>query len=106
MKVTCTLVAAVILTGRVLFAADAPAMVTDQQFDAALSTAFEILEKDPTKFVATLQPVAARFDVVEPALETKDATWRPVTLNARGKKLDAFRFTVPAGEPRDLVWAF
>ena len=32
--------------------------------------------------------------------------WHKLTLNARGKKLDAIRFRVPEGEQRGLVWAF
>jgi len=29
-----------------------------------------------------------------------------VTLNHRGKRIDGFRFRVPEGEPRDMVWSF
>ena len=78
--------------------------VTDAQLDAALTAAEAA--KEGEAFTGPLQSVAPRFREVVPTTQPGQATWYKVTLNTRGKKLDAVRFRVPEGEPRDLVWAF
>ena len=81
-----------------------PASVTDEAFDAALEKAASA-EPGSAEFVAALQSVARRFEVVEPATQPASGAWRDVTLNVRGKRVDAFRFRIPEGERRDLFWA-
>jgi hypothetical protein len=78
--------------------------VIDAQLDAALTAAEAA--KEGEAFAGPLQSVAPRFREVVPTTQAGQATWHKVMLNARGKKLDAVRFRVPEGEPRDLVWAF
>jgi len=78
--------------------------VTDAQLDAALTAAEAA--KEGEAFTGPLQSVASRFREVVATTQPGQAMWHKVTLNARGKKLDAVRFRVPEGEPRDLIWAF
>lgn len=80
------------------------ANVTDAQFDEALAAA--AAEKEGPKFTEPLQSVAPRFREIPITTEPGKAAWHKLTLNARGKAIDAIRFRVPVGEPRDLVWAF
>ena len=78
--------------------------VTDAQLNAALTAAEAA--KEGEAFTGPLQSVAPRFREVVATTQPGQAAWHKVTLNTRGKKLDAVRFRVPEGEPRDLVWAF
>ena len=78
--------------------------VSDAQFDEALAAA-EKQESGPS-FTGPLQSVAPRFREVPVSTEPGKGVWHKLTLNTRGKKIDAIRFRVPEGEPRDLVWAF
>src|SRR5687768_3793174 len=72
------------------------ASISDEAFDAALAKAASS-EPGSADFVAALQSVAPRFAAVEPATQPASGTWHNVALNARGKKVDAFRFRVPEG---------
>lgn len=81
-----------------------PAAVTDDAFDAALEKAASA-EPGSEEFVAALQSVAPRFEAIQPSTEPGAGAWNKVTLNARGKRVDAIRFRVPEGERRDLFWA-
>jgi hypothetical protein len=56
-------------------------------------------------FDETLRGVAARFPLVSVSTAPGAAVWNKMTLNRRAKWIDAFRFRVPDGEPRDLLWA-
>jgi hypothetical protein len=86
---------------------DVPAAaVSDEQFGAALAKAHNSLETSPAEAAAALQSVAGRFAVISPASEAGKAQWAAVTLNQRGKRVDAVRLRVPEGGRRDLVWAF
>jgi hypothetical protein len=78
--------------------------VTDAQLDAALAAA--AAEKQGPAFTGPLQSVAPRFREVPASLEPGKPLWHKLTLNARGRKLDAIRFRVPEGEPRGMAWAF
>ena len=78
--------------------------VTDDQFDEALAAA-EAQKQGPA-FTGPLQSVAPRFREVPVAAEAGKPRWHKVTLNGRGKKIDAVRFRVPEGEPRGMAWAF
>ena len=78
--------------------------VIDEQFDKALAAA-EAQKQGPA-FTGPLQSVAPRFREVPAAAEPGKPRWHKVTLNSRGKKIDAVRFRVPEGEPRGMAWAF
>ena len=78
--------------------------ITDAQFDAALAAA--AAEKQGPAFTGPLQSVAPRFREVPASPEAGRPLWHKLTLNARGKKLDAVRFRVPEGEARGMAWAF
>ena len=78
--------------------------ITDAQFDTALTAA--AAETQGAKFTEPLQSVAARFREVPVAPEPGKPLWHKVTLNRRGKKIDAVRFRVPEGEKRGMAWAF
>ena len=78
--------------------------IGDAQFDEALAAA-EKQESGPS-FTGPLQSVAPRFREVPVSTEPGKAACHKLTLNTRGKKIDAVRFRVPEGEPRDMVWAF
>ena len=78
--------------------------ITDAQFDKALTAAEK--EKQGPAFTTPLQSVAPRFREVPVAPEPGKPLWHKVTLNARGKRIDAVRFRVPEGEPRGMAWAF
>ena len=88
------------------FAADPSAKVeiTDAQFDKALTAA--AAETQGAAFTKPLQSVAPRFREVPTSPEPGKPVWHKLTLNARGKKLDAIRFRVPEGDARGMVWAF
>jgi hypothetical protein len=78
--------------------------VTDKELDAALDIASrEQLGED---FDGLIQSVASRFPLVTVSTEPGQSVWNRLNLNSRGKKVDGFRFRVPAGEPRDMLWAF
>jgi hypothetical protein len=81
-----------------------PAAVTDEVFDAALEKAASA-GPGSEEFVAALQSVGPRFEVIQPSSEPGAGAWRDVPLNTRGKRVDAVRFRVPEGERRDLFWA-
>ena len=86
--------------------ADAPTTrpaVTDAQLDAALeATRNAVLS--PT-FEQTLRSVASRFTSITVSTEPGHAYWNKLSLNGRGHWIDAIRFRVPDGAPRDLLWA-
>ena len=77
--------------------------VSDAQFDAAMEFARTSLQGPA--FDAAVRSVAPRFPVVNVCTEPGMTYWTKVTLNRRGKQVDAFRFRVPDDQPRDLVWA-
>jgi hypothetical protein len=83
----------------------ASANITDETLDAALDKAMSGPVGEES-FRAALQSVAPRFPNQEAWTDVGKATWTELTLNARGKKVDAIRVRTPAGERRDLVWAF
>jgi hypothetical protein len=88
------------------FAADpaTPPEITDAEFDKALTAA--AAETQGAAFTTPLQSVAPRFREVPTSPEPGKPLWHKLTLNARGKKLDAIRFRVPDGEERGMAWAF
>ena len=79
-------------------------VITDAQLDEALTHAFA--ETSGPRFVEPLRSVAPRFREVPVSTQPGAAQWHKVTLNARGRQLDAIRFRVPEGEPRAMAWAF
>ena len=83
--------------------ADGPG-ITDAQFDKALTAA--AAETQGAAFTGPLQSVAPRFREVPVSAEPGKPLWHKVTLNGRGKKIDAVRFRVPEGEARGMAWAF
>ena len=78
--------------------------ITDAQFDKALTAA--AAEEQGAAFTTPLQSVAPRFREVPVSPEPGKPLWHKLTLNARGRKIDAIRFRVPEGEPRGMAWAF
>src|SRR5687768_12211546 len=78
--------------------------ITDAQFDKALTAA--AAETQGAAFTTPLQSVAPRFREVPTSPEPGKPLWHKLTLNARGKKIDAVRFRVPEGEQRGMAWAF
>jgi hypothetical protein len=78
--------------------------VTDARLDEALAAA--AAQTQGKAFTGPLQSVAARFREVPTSPEPGKPLWHRLTLNARGKKLDAVRFRVPGGEKRGMAWAF
>ena len=88
----------------VLARADEHPGPSDEAFDAALgkAAAAKVGEAD---FRESLRSVALRFSQVKASSEPGKGEWSELTLNARGKRVDAIRVRTPAGEKRDLVWA-
>ena len=78
--------------------------ITDAQFDKALTAA--AAQTQGAAFTAPLQSVAPRFREVPPGIEPGKPLWHKLTLNARGRKIDAIRFRVPEGDARGMAWAF
>jgi hypothetical protein len=78
--------------------------ITDAQLDQALTAA--AAQTQGPAFRTPLQSVAPRFREVPTSPEPGKPVWHKLTLNARGKKIDAVRFRVPDGEARGMVWAF
>src|SRR5687768_16322237 len=72
-------------------------------FDAALDATRNAIAGP--EFDAMLRSVASRFPLLSVSTEPGSAIWNKLTLNRRGKWIDAIRFRVPDGEPRDLLWA-
>lgn len=97
-------VAALAVTVAALAAPAAGGEITDAQFDTALAAA-EAQKQGPA-FTTPLQSVAPRFREVPVAAEPGEPRWHKLTLNARGRKIDAVRFRVPEGEKRGMAWAF
>lgn len=79
------------------------AAVDDRQFDATLEQA-RGLEGAPLQ--RALAAVAERFQDVDVCTTSARNTWSFRTLNRRGKRFDAVRFTVPPGDHTRLYWAF
>ena len=96
---------ALTLAGFAAFAADPAAgpEITDAQLDQALSAA--AAQTQGEAFTKPLQSVAPRFREVPASAEPGKSVWHKLTLNARGKKLDAIRFRVPEGDARGMAWA-
>jgi hypothetical protein len=82
-----------------------PSTITDESLDAALEKA-AAAKVGEAEFRDALRSVAPRFEEVKASTETGKGEWTKLMLNARGKHIDAVRFRTPAGDPRDLVWAF
>ena len=102
----CVTTAAVLaLVVSVLARADEKPEPNDQAFDAALEKA-AAAKLGEAEFRDALRSVASRFPAVEASTELGKGEWAELKLNARGKKVDAIRVRTPAGEKRDLVWAF
>jgi hypothetical protein len=76
---------------------------TDAELDAALEATRNAVNSP--EFDATLRSVASRFPLLSVSTEPGNAIWNKLTLNRREKWIDAIRFRVPEGEPRDLLWA-
>jgi hypothetical protein len=101
--------AAVLALALATFAASAaePASgpgISDARLDKALTDA--AAQTQGAAFTTPLQSVAPRFREVPTSREPGKPLWHKLTLNTRGKKLDAIRFRVPEGEGRGMVWAF
>jgi hypothetical protein len=78
--------------------------ITEARFDEALTAA--AAQTQGAAFTAPLQSVAPRFREVPTSPEPGKPLWHKLTLNGRGKKLDAVRFRVPEGDARGMAWAF
>src|SRR5688572_18432517 len=76
---------------------------SDEALDAALEATRNAVNSP--EFDATLRSVASRFPLLSVSTEPGNAIWNKLTLNRRGKWIDAIRFRVPDGAPRDLLWA-
>jgi hypothetical protein len=63
------------------------------------------VKQDSPQFAPALQKVRQRFPFVEVSTKRGEAVWNRVTLNKRGRVVDAVRFRAPEGERRDLYWA-
>ncbi|MGB7157750.1 MAG: hypothetical protein WBD40_06770 [Tepidisphaeraceae bacterium] len=77
--------------------------------DAALTAALDAADRQPLPgpaFDQILQSVSSRFPILTVSTERGQPVWNKVTLNRRGKQVDAFRFRVPQGERRDMLWSF
>ena len=86
-----------------------PATTAPAISDAAFVAALEAADGQPVQnhaFEQILQSVSPRFPLVSVSTEAGQPAWQKVTLNRRGKQVDAFRIRVPDGEPRDLFWVF
>ena len=77
--------------------------VTDAEFDAVLDTAASL---DPPARQRALAAVAGRFQDVDVCTVPGRNRWSFRSLNRRGRKFDAVRFTVPPGRNTRLFWAF
>ncbi|MEN9572693.1 MAG: hypothetical protein RL514_548 [Verrucomicrobiota bacterium] len=89
--------------------ADAADTVAANLRQAATARARWVAENTPAngqEFTRATQAAADAFTKVE--LKESGSTERfvRVTLNQHGAGFDGIRFTVPKGEPRDLVWGF
>ena len=76
---------------------------TDETLDAAFEATRNALLSPA--FEDTLRSVASRFPLLSVSTEPGHTIWNKLSLNHRGKWIDAIRFRVPDGEPRDLLWA-
>ena len=76
------------------------------QAEAALVQAADLYRQRsrPEVVCRTLQPVASQLTAIQPSPDPKDLHWQQITLNPKGVGLDAVRFSIPAGEPVDLMW--
>lgn len=81
------------------------APASDESVDAALAKA-AAAKVGEAEFQEAIRSVATKFSEAEAATEPGKAEWNKLTLNARGKKVDAIRVRTPAGDKLDLVWAF
>ncbi len=77
---------------------------TDAALDAALDATRNAIAGPA--FDATLRSVASRFPLLTVSTEPGQSIWNKLTLNRRGKWIDAVRFRVPDGPPRDMLWSF
>ncbi len=83
---------------------EAAAPVPDSALDAALEATRTGVSGQASD--AILRGVAPAFPLVTVSTEPGHAIWNKLALNRRGKWIDAFRFRVPDGEPRDMLWSF
>ena len=83
----------------------AAAVISDAAFEGALDRAMILQQHDRT-FEEILQSVAPRFPLVTVSTEAGQCVWNKVTFNRLGKQVDAFRFRMPDGERRDMLWCF
>jgi len=84
----------------------APATTDDKQVIATLRRAHNLRSDDRDAFLEALQSVAGELPEVPVATETGAPRPVPYRFNAFDQQLDAVRFRVPEGQPRDLVWRF
>jgi hypothetical protein len=81
----------------------APA-ISDAVLDAALDATRNAVQS--ATFDATLRSVASRFPLIPVSTAPGQPIWNKLLLNQRAKWIDAFRFRVPNGPPRDMLWSF
>src|SRR5438094_783362 len=77
--------------------------IDDNAFDAALMKA---RDQEGAELQQTLAAVSSRFQSVDVCTSAGRNMWSIRTLNERGKRIDAVRFTVPEGTHTHLYWAF
>jgi len=61
---------------------------------------------DGEEFLKEMQAVAGDIREIKPGLEVGKAVTTELPMNPFGVRLDAVKFTVPAGGPRDMIWSF
>lgn len=85
----------------------ATAPPVDPATAAALERAASMdLEIQRGLFDKTLRDLRPSYPKVSVGTTMGTCKWQKLVLNRAGKKLDAIRFTVPPGEPREMTWAF
>ena len=92
-----------ILAGLVL-----PAAISPVPEDAALQAAYDLVKLQPEEqgFAPWARKLGDVYERAVPQLGKSAVRWQRVNLNARGRRFDAVRFTVPPELKSDLVWSF
>ncbi len=102
-KLMCVFAAAITLS-----AADDDALTAKLRQAAAARIKWAADASGPAgqEFNRATQAAADAFTKIDLAASGSTEKFLRVQLNQRGTGFDGIRFTVPKGEPRDMVWAF
>jgi S1-C subfamily serine protease/DNA-directed RNA polymerase subunit RPC12/RpoP len=85
-----------------------PAAISPVPDDTALQAAYDLVRLQPEEqgFAPFARKLAASYERVTPLVGKSPVRWQRVTLNTRGRRFDAVRFSVPPELMSDMVWSF